>query len=173
MNTLPMIGLFAVIFIVYLVVTRVLNKAGNAVERSIRSGTAAKEDDLAKTVITFQTSVPLSAIRQAISQTVTVKSSVMYGRMRVISDTERGIAWEAGSVAIGEGYQAELSYLVNEAGVVGKYRITQVSKKGGVSELTKKMTQMRDEVVAAFKTADPNVKITTSQQEMNSKMDWF
>ena len=168
-----LIILIAIISIIYLVVRRAVHKAGNAVERKIRSGTASNEEELLRTVVYLQTAAPLYAIRQSVAQTVTVKSSLMHGRMKTTHDSERGIAWEVGSVSFGEGFQSQLTYKTNGSEITGTYRITQMGRLGGVSEYTKKMEQQRDEVILAFRSIDPNTRITTGYQDMTGKMDWL
>ena len=167
------IVLVAIIFFIRLAINRAVNKVGNSVERKIRSGTAAKEDGLKQSVIFFQTAAPLNAIRQAVSQHVIIKSSLMSGRMKTTHDSEWGVAWEVGSVDLGEGFQSQLTYQAKGYEVIGTYRITKIGRKGGVSEFTKQMERQRDEVIAAFRSIDPNVRITAGHQDMNSKMDWF
>lgn len=170
MNNIAVIATIVVVaVIIYFIqrtLSRAVHRAGNALERKIRSGAASNEDELLHTVVTLKANATLSAVRQAVTASVDVKSSFWGGSAAILADTEKVIAWEFGSVAAGNGFKAQLDYTVADGVTTGEFCVTSHAMSAAVSPYIKKMTELRNQIITAFRSVDPNVEITTSQQEM-------
>ena len=160
------IGFVAAFFIVR-GIENALYKGADAIERKVRSGAVSNEEDLMHSVVTFTTTATLSAVRQAVANTVVVKSDLMSGKMAKTHDTERGAGWEIGIVSMGEGCKIELSYDTSGGQLKAVFAMVQHTTKQNISPHIKKMMALRNDVITAFKTADPNVVIEKSRQELH------
>ena len=177
METFWIVVLVIVIVAANFVIRRLFSKAGSAVERKIRSGAAASEDEVLETVVCFRTTAPLDSLRQAVRDNVTIVSESIWkgGKMKVLHDSERGIAWEAGSISLGNGFKAALEFSQQDDDLVGEYAICDhvMNASSGISPFLEKMKQTQSEVIAAFKSLDPGVKIETRKQSVTRKTSWF
>ena len=156
------IGIVAVIYFVQ----KAAGRAETAIERTIRSSAASSEEDLLHTVVSFKTNAPLSEIRQAIANNVIIKSDIWNGKVTTLADSDNGIAWEFGVISLGNGFKAQIAYSVTDGITLGVFSVTSHAMKAAVSPFIKKMTELRNQIITAFKSVDPNVEITTSQQQM-------
>ena len=156
------IGIGVVIYFIQ----KAANRAGDALERKIRSGAASSEDELLHTVVKFKTNAALSVVRQAVADNVIVKSDIWNGKATTLADSDKGAAWEFGVVSLGNGFKAQLVYSVADGVTTGEFSVTSHAMQAAVSPFIKKMTELRNQIITAFKSVDPNVEITTSQQQM-------
>ena len=167
---------FAVLIVVGMFFfNRLWQKGEDAIERKLRSGKAASEDEQLKTVLTFMTPAHISYVRQAIAYEIVTdqSSSGLFGRrfLVVVQDSEQGIAWQGGKS--GDTFRADLVYNYHANGTTATYYITNHSKHFGVSSCIEVMSDLRNGVIRAFQRVDPNVYIQTSYQDLTHKMDWF
>jgi len=154
------------------VVRRLLHKGFNAVERAVRPDAAQKSDALLGTAVIFETSANLSAVRQAILDNVPVIDKIGH-KMKVLDDNARGISWAVGLPSMGNGAVVALRYKEKEDGVLAMFEITQHITKDSISPFVNQITELRNQVITAFKAADSDVKITTDTQEVKHKLSWF
>ena len=157
--------LIVVVIVVRLLIWYFGGRAVDSVERSVRTGAVANENELLHTVVIFKTTMSLSAVRQYMTDNVVVKGDLWNGRATVLADSDNGIAWEIGSVAVGGGFKAQVAYSVSDNYTEGRFSIVSHAMKSGVSPYIKRMTELREQIIAAFKSMDPNVEISTSQQQ--------
>jgi len=152
--------------VVGVAVQHFMGKARNKVDRAVRAEKYAKEEDLLSTVVTFNTSASIQALRRSIMGHVTLRQGgFIKNGMQVLHDSDQGIAWEFGSVDSGGGFRAALYFDDNGGTVTGTYSITKhmmVEKR--VSPYINEMMQLRNEVIDAFKHADSYVRISTGNQ---------
>ena len=158
---------FVVAFFTVRKIEDALYKGAEIVERKIRSDAVSNEEDLLHTVLTFTTSVPLSTIRQAVGNTVDTQKNIWHGTTKAVIDDEQGVEWKIGNPGLGEGCIIQLNYTVAEEQVKAVYSLIQHVTGQNISPHIKKMLQLRNEVITAFKTADPNVRIEQSKQTLN------
>jgi hypothetical protein len=158
---------FAVGFGIVRAIENALYKGADVIERKIRSEAVSNEEDLLHTLVIFTTTASLSGIRQAVENVVNIKSDMWSGKMNKTIDSEQGVEWEIGAVSLGEGAVIQLSYEVTDGKVKAIYGLVQHATQSNISPHIKKMLQLRNDVITAFKTADPNVKIEQSRQELS------
>ena len=166
---LAIIGGIVGFFVAFFVVRKIedaLYKGAEIVERKIRSDAVSNEEDLLHTVVTFTTSVSLPAVRQAVGNAVDTQKNMWHGTTKAVVDDEQGVEWEIGNPSLGEGCVIQLNYTVADGQVKAIYRLIQHATQQNISPHIKKMLQLRNEVITAFKTADPNVKVEQSQQTL-------
>ena len=159
---------FAAAFYIVRAIEDALYKGADVIERKVRSEAVSSEEDLLHTLVIFSTSASLPAIRQAIENIVIIKSDMWSGKMTKTIDNEQGIEWEIGVVALGEGCKIQLSYEISEGNLKAIYGLVQHTTKQNISPHIKRMLQLRNDVITAFKTTDPDVLIETRQQQLHS-----
>ncbi|MDR0248938.1 MAG: hypothetical protein LBI44_04690 [Oscillospiraceae bacterium] len=155
-----------------LILRRLLNKGANAVERAIRKDAAHKADDLLGTAVIFETTAPLSVVRQAIAANVPVVNKIGH-LMKVLQDGPDGISWSIGWPSAGNGAVTFLAYKERDGGTIAQFSITQHVTKEAISPFVNQLTELRNQIITGFKSADPGVKITTDTQEVKYKTSWF
>ena len=160
------------IIVAQLIIRRLLNKGANAVERAIRPGATQKADNLLGTAVFFETAAPLPTVRRAITDNVPVIDKIGH-KMKVLEDSAKGITWAVGLPNMGQGAVVALQYKEQDGGVIAMFKITQHVTSSAVSPFVNQITELRNQVITGFKSADPAVKITTDTQEVKHKMSWF
>jgi len=165
---LVVVGIFAL----QIILKRVLKKGSNAIERAIRSDAAQKADNLLGTAVIFETTAKLSSVRQAIADNVPVIDKIGH-KMKVLDDSANGISWSVGLPSMGNGAIIVLQYKERDGGTIAQFSITKHVTNSGVSPFVNQITELRNQVITAFKSADPAVNITTDTQEVKYKTSWF
>jgi len=160
------------IFLLQFIIKRLIKTGSNAVERAIRPEAAQKSDNLIGTSVIFETNASLSEVRQAISSNVPVIDKIGH-KMKVLDDFANGISWAIGLPSMGNGAVAVLHYKEHDNKIIAMFEITKHITSSGISPFINQITELRDQVIAAFKYADSDVKITTDTHEVKYKMSWF
>jgi hypothetical protein len=160
------------IMVLKMVLSRLLHKGANAVERAIRPEATKKADALLGTAVIFEAAAPLSKVRQAVASNVPVIDKIGH-KVKVLDDSANGISWSVGLPSMGNGAVVVLRYKEKDGGTIAMFEITQHITNSGVSPFVNQITELRNQVITAFKAADPAVKITTDTQEVKYKTNWF
>jgi hypothetical protein len=155
-----------------MVISRVIHKGANAIERAVRPEAAKQADNLIGTAVIFEVSASLATVRRAISDNVPVIDKIGH-KMKVLEDSSNGISWALGLPSMGQGVVCVLHYKEQNGGTAAMFEITQHVTNSGVSPFVNQITELRNQVITAFKSAEPTVKITTDTQEVKYKMSWF
>jgi len=169
-----LIPISIVFAILIFVVRRLLTKGVNAVERTIRSDATQKADNIIGTAVIFETVAALSKVRQEIEVNVPVVSKIGH-MMKVLEDSVDGISWAIGMPNAGNGAIVSLQYKEESSGTIAMFSITKhiTPTTFAISPFVDQLLELRNQVIIAFKTADPAVKITADTQEVIHKTSWF
>ena len=180
-NALGIIGVIVLVAIFVgakLLFNRLWNKGWNAAERAIRSNKAAAEDDQLQTVLVFNAAANINMIRQAIMQHVPLnpKEGLLKNLFKIESLTaqefEGGIVWDGYDG--GDTFRVELLYTQTADGrLAAQYSIVSHTRNSAISLCIETLANLRNAVVRAFQSVDPNVYIEARTQELKHKMSWF
>ena len=160
------------IIFVQIVLRRLMNKGVNAVERAIRPEAAQQSDSLLGTTVIFETTATIAVVRQSVASNVPVVDKIGH-KMKVLDDSASGISWAIGLPSMGSGAVVVLRYKEKDGGTIAMFEVTQHVTKGGVSPFVNQLTELRNQVITAFRAADPNVKVTSDTHDVTYKMSWF
>jgi hypothetical protein len=131
----------------------------------VGKGSRTDQQEILNTVMIFTTSVPISVCRGQLPMSTR-------GGVRVSDKSGNQIVYDTGGVDQGlRGFRAIINFReATGGGTEAEFRFTTLRDGGGgVSPYFKVMTELRNEVTAAFQSADPNVQIGRSTQSMTSK----
>ncbi|MCL2227807.1 MAG: hypothetical protein FWB97_09330, partial [Oscillospiraceae bacterium] len=144
------VGIWAVTF----VLRRLANKGMNAVERAIRPEAAQKADDLLGTAVIFESTAPLSRIREEIARNVPIVDKIGH-KMKVLGDSNAGITWSVGLPKMGNGAVVDLKYKENDNGSIAMFVISEhvMQSSNAISPFVKQITELRNQVITAFNSA--------------------
>jgi len=164
------------IFLIRLLISRGVNKGVNAIERGIRSEAYSDQKELLETVVIFAAKAAPAVCRAALKRNVAERRNPAENKPYAFTlrgESATDMLYDFG-VPGSAGFRAVVRLQDDGAGgTSASYRITQHTYGGGVSEYRKQLAELRNEVTAAFKEADPNVQISKASREMKEKMSWL
>jgi len=176
-TVLGIIGL--VIFVaVGMLLQHIFGKARNKIDKKLHADKYAAEEDLFSTTVYFDSSASIGAVREALRRHVTMHPDKFIKKgMHVIHDSEKGVAWQFGSPDNSDGgFIANLHFEENGGRTKGTYCIANHrSTANKVSPFINEMTQLRNEVIGAYRAVDHAVAISTGKQTMQTSetMSWL
>lgn len=154
--------LIGVIVAAYIIIPKIIRALYNKGEQIVLKDTHDKSEELLQTVVNFKTKAPLEEIHNMLSKHV-VGHDEPHAGMAIEVKNQNRIVYALGGWY---SFKSELSFAEAEGTTTASYRILEHVDDGGVSKCFKEMMANRNEVISAFKEADPNVEISTSSQQL-------
>ena len=166
MIILLIVGLLILFIAVPILISRVVNKAGNKIEQKVRKGAYAQEQQLLGTVKHYRTTMPVAAIQAQLDRNVVVGIG---GRdLKKLAQSQNQIVYGVNTAVAG--FQARIIFEGSETETTAHFHFTNCSKSSGVSEMLREMRDLAQAVDYSFRSADPGVQVFESQQKFGAAM---
>ena len=176
MIIVAVVGILALIIVAPILVNRLVNKASNKIEQKVKKGAHAEEQQMLGTVKHYKTMVSVSVIQAKLDQYVPFETEAR--KWNIMSGTTQYGIWKAAQNANQIQYHiqakgspdtvdAVITFSAENGATFGKFCFTQYKKSSGVTATLEYMHTLVRAVDQAFKAADPQVEVRTSQQKFN------